>query len=135
MSQRVSHVLSYLSLTDITDSPNTSSSRTYPVLSPNTDLENGPQDGPSPAQLAQSTNSAQPPITNARSARPWFFFRPRMWPVVVLGIPEDVRMGPLIREPPPARVPSTRNSALPVEDQNVIIVTRELEQREIFPVV
>jgi hypothetical protein len=44
-------------------------------------------------------------------------------------------MGPLIREPPPAKVPSTRSSTLPVEDQNVIMVTRELEQREIFQVV
>ena len=131
----MSHVLSHLSLTDITDSPNTSSSPTHPILSPSTDLENGPQDGPSPAQLAQSTDGAQPPITNARSARPWFFFRPRKLPVVAPGIPEEVRMGPLIREPPPAKVPSTRSSTLPVEDQNVIMVTRELEQREIFQVV
>jgi hypothetical protein len=135
VSRRVSHVPSYLSLTDITDSPNTSSSRTYPVLGPSTDLENGPLGGPSPAQLAQSTDSAQQPITNARSARPWFFYRPRKRPIVAPGISEGVRMSPLIREPPPARVPSTRGSALPVEDQNVIIVTRELEQREIFQVV
>lgn len=132
MSKLISHVLSYLSLADITDSPNTSSSRTHPVLSPVTDLENGPQNGPSPTQLAQSTDSAQPTIMNARSARPWFFFRTRERPVAVPGIQDNVRMGPLIRKPPPARVPST---ALPTEDQNVIIVTRELEQREIFQVV
>jgi hypothetical protein len=135
VSKRISRVLSYLSITDVTDSPNTSSSRTHPVLSPSTDLENSSQDDPSPAQLAQSINSAQPLTTNARSARPWFFFRTGKHPVIVPGMPEDVRMGPLIREPPPARVPSTRSSALPAEDQNVIIVTRELEQREIFQVV